>query len=87
MIDLTEDNDPMLFCVQIPSGKLIVQYMETLATLQDAAGLQEQPSVPQIAKAIRDSARTKEVAAEASDAVLIAAWHRMTARVQAAGNG
>lgn len=87
MIDLNEDNDPMLFSCRIPSGTLVVQYMEAVATLQESCGTDAQPTIAHIAAAIRKSSRTPEVAQQASDAHLIAAWHRMTAAVAASGNG
>jgi len=87
MIELNDDDDTMLFAVTIPTGRLVIQYMETLTALQEDIGLKEQPTVAQIAAAIRRSSRTPDVAKDATDAHLIAAWQRMTTRVQAAGNG
>lgn len=89
MIDLTDDNDPMLFGMTLPSGeRLVVQYMEALSTLQakipQGGG---DPTRDMIVAAIRESARTKSAAENAPDAVLFGAWYRMTTAVQAAGNG
>ena len=86
MIDLSDDNDPMLFAVTLPNGRLVVQYMEVLTTVQEAIGLSTEPKVSDICNGIRKGCRTPEVAEGATDAHLIAAWHRMTSAVQAAGN-
>lgn len=86
MIELNEDNDPMLFSVGLPCGQLIVQYMECLATLQSFVS-GDKPTTSDIARAVRESARTTDVARNASDAMLVAAWHRMSQRIEQAGNG
>lgn len=87
MIDLSDDNDPMLFAVTIPNGRLIVQYMEILAAVQARVGSDAQPDVANVVSAMREHSRTPEVAKAATDAVLVAAWHRMTAAVTKSGNG
>lgn len=87
MIDLNDENDPQLFAVTIPSGRLILQYMEVVAGLRCIVTEGTEPTVPQIARAVRESARTKDVAASAGDAELFAAFLRVQARVSAAGNG
>lgn len=87
MIDLSDDNDPMLFKITLPNGALIVQYMEVLATIQASMAPNAEPSSASVVKAIRESSRTPPIAANASDAVLIAAWHRMTTAVTTMGNG
>jgi hypothetical protein len=87
MIDLNEDNDPMLFAVNTPVGQLIVQYMEVVASLQNVMINNQEPTPSDICNAIRSNSRTPSVASLASDAVLFAAWHRMTMRVNEKGNG
>lgn len=87
MQTLDDDNDPMLFAVTVPNGKLIVQYMEVLTAVQASlpSGTTE-PTPQMILAAIRSTARTLDVAKEATDPVLMAAWLRMTNKVQASGN-
>jgi hypothetical protein len=87
MIDLNDENDPMLFAVTLPNGRLIVQYMEVVATIQGMVANGSDPGIPEVCRAIRDMSRTPEVAKGASDAVLTAAWARMTQAVNSAGNG
>jgi hypothetical protein len=87
MIDLNDDNDPMLFSVQLPTGdRLVVQYMEVMAELQSFAGDAANPDISLVLRAIRSAARTKAVASTASDASLVAAWYRMTDAVNRQGN-
>jgi hypothetical protein len=85
MNDLNDDNDPMLFSVTLPHGKLIVQYMEVLASLQSVLADGGEPTQAQLVQAIRATARTVEIAVATTDAMLIAAWHRMTGAIQASG--
>lgn len=85
MIDLNDDNDPMLFSVTLPSGKLICQYMEVLATVQGMTD--KEPTIEHVVRAIRESSRTPEVAKATPDAMLVAAWQRMSKAVDAQGNG
>lgn len=87
MHDLTDDNDPMLFGMTLPCGRLVVQYMEVLAAVQAALPENAEPKPADIVKGIREASRTPDAAHAASDAMLVAAWHRMTVAVQAAGNG
>lgn len=87
MIELNDDNDPMLFSVTLPMGRLIVQYMEVLSHIHAGMSPEAQPSTAEIADGIRKASRTPDVAAAAPDAMLIAAWARMSARVTQAGNG
>jgi hypothetical protein len=87
MIDLNDDNDPMLFAVNTPNGQLIVQYMEVVASLQSVMTDSKEPTPSDICNAIRSNSRTHSVASLASDAILFAAWHRMTMRVNEKGNG
>ena len=87
MIDLNEENDPMLFRVTIPTGALVIQWNELVASVQKrsiAGG--EQPTVADIANAIRTVARTPEVAQQAADEVLFAVFARLGKAVQNAGN-
>lgn len=86
MIDLNDDNDPMLFKVSVPNGQLLVQYMEVVHTLQASGSADPNPSADKIVAAIRRAARTPEVARDASDATLIAVWYRMTMMVGKTGN-
>lgn len=86
MVNLNNDNDPMLFSVELPSGdRLILQFMEVFADLQTQVGTTE-PTPPQVLAAIRRAARTPEVAASATDPVLLAAWHRISTVVGTQGN-
>lgn len=87
MIELNDETDPMLFSVEIPSGKLVCQYMEIVSAMQGIIPTGTDPNQTHIVRAIRECTRTPEVAAAASDHVLTAAWARMTRAVQAAGNG
>lgn len=87
MIDLNDENDPMLFAVTLPNGRLIVQYMEVVSTIQGIISGSTDPGIPEICRAIRECSRTPEVAKNASDAMLTAAWARMTQAVNSAGNG
>jgi hypothetical protein len=86
MIELTDDNDPYLFSVTIPSGRLVMQYLEVLVTLRETLPEGKEPTLEQTAEAIRKAARTKDVAATAQPAELFAAWVRMNARVTELGN-
>ena len=87
MIDLTEDNDPMLFRIAVPSGSLIVQWNELVAAVQNRnQSGQNQPTVADIAESIRAVSRTPEVAANAADEVLFAVFARLGKAVTNAGN-
>jgi hypothetical protein len=87
VIDLTEDNDPMLFRIAVPSGSLIVQWNELVAAVQKRNQFgQNQPTVADIAESIRAVSRTPEVAANAADEVLFAAFARLGKAVTNAGN-
>ena len=88
MIDLTEDNDPMLFRIAVPSGSLIVQWNELVAAVQkrNQSGQGSQPTVADIAESIRAVSRTPEVAANAADEVLFAVFARLGKAVTNAGN-
>ncbi len=84
MIDLNENDDPLLFRAQVPAGSLIVQWNEMLAVLaKPAAG---EPGVQDVAAAIRKVSRTPEVATQSTDEVLFAVFARMGKAVEAAGN-
>lgn len=85
MIELNDDNDPLLFAVTLPNGRLICQYMEVVATVQALAPNNGEPGVDVMVEAIRKSSRTPDVAAAANASHLIAAWHRMTKAMEAAG--
>jgi hypothetical protein len=84
MIDLNSDNDPLLFRVGLPNGALIVQWTEVIAALAVKGGTEQ--GVPEVCAAIRKVARTPEVAAQASDEALFAAFARMGKAVEQAGN-
>jgi len=85
MIDLNDENDPLLFSVSVPNGRLICQYMEVVATVQAISPNGTEPNTDIVIRAIRQSSRTPEVAREARDEWLIAAWHRMTTAMEASG--
>lgn len=84
MIDLNDQNDPLLFKVTIPSGDLIVQWTEVVAALAPQAS--ENPGVGDVAAAIRKVARTPDVAAIATDEILFAVFARIGKAVERAGN-
>lgn len=86
-IELTEDDDPLLFAVTIPAGRLVFQFNEVTATLQAIMGGNEQPGMAELARAMRESCRSPQVAKEATDAQLFAAYARAAQRVEQAGNG
>jgi hypothetical protein len=85
-IELTENDDPMLFAVSLPNGRLVFQFNEVTATLQAINGGQN-PGVPELARAMREASRTADVAKDATDAQLFAAYARAAQRVEQAGNG
>jgi hypothetical protein len=84
MIDLTEDNDPMLFRIQIPTGSLIVQWTEVCAAAQPSGNAQ--PTVADLASAVRKVTRTPDVAAKATDEVLVAVCERIARTLKHSGN-
>ena len=86
MIELKDEDDPMLFAVTLPSGRLVVQYMECIATLKAFVRDESAPMLEEIARAVRESARTPEVARNAPDPHLFAAFMRIQDRVTHAGN-
>lgn len=86
MIDLNNENDPLLFAIAIPAGRLVVQWHECIAAVQKM-NISGEPSIDQIAQAIRKSSRTPEVAADSTDEVLFAAFARMAQAAEKAGNG
>ena len=85
-IELTDEDDPMLFAVTVPAGRLIFQFNEVTVTLQAISPPQGQPGLPEIARALRESSRTPDVAAASSEAQLFAAYARAAKRVDTAGN-
>jgi len=85
-IELTDEDDPMLFAVTVPAGRLVFQFNEVTATLQAISPPQGQPGLPEIARALRESSRTLDVAAASSEAQLFAAYARAAKRVDTAGN-
>lgn len=85
-IELNEADDPMLFAVTVPAGRLVFQFNEVTATLQAIGAGNAQPGVPELARAMREACRTPEVAKEATDAQLFAAYARAAQRVEQAGN-
>lgn len=84
MIDLNEDNDPLLFRIQIPSGALVVQWTEVCAAVHQEPG--KTPGVSEMAAAVRKVARTPDVAADATDEVLVAVCERIAKAIKNAGN-
>ena len=85
-IELTEADDPLLFAVTVPAGRLVFQFNEVTATLQAVQQPNTQPGVEDLARAMRESCRTPEVAKEATAAQLFAAYVRAAQRVEQAGN-
>jgi hypothetical protein len=83
MIELKDENDPLLFRVQIPTGSLIVQWTEVCAAAQQA---DRAPTVADLANAVRKVARTPEVAASATDEMLVAVCERIARTLKNAGN-
>lgn len=85
MIDLSDNDDPMLFAVTVPQGRLVCQFMEVIAAAQGIA-FGKEPTVQDLCRAIREASRTPDVAKAAPDHVLIAAFSRMQKAVESAGN-
>lgn len=90
MIDLNDENDPMLFSIALPNGKLVLQFMEVIAEINATmpAGTDKEAQIPPelLCKAIRKVARTPAVAAiNAPDHQLVAAWGRMVQAVESSG--
>lgn len=85
-IELTEEDDPLLFAVTVPAGRLVFQFNEVTATMQAMGQPNAQPTVEDLGRAMRESCRTPEVAKQASDAQLFAAYVRAAQRVEQAGN-
>lgn len=86
MIELNDDNDPYLFAVTLPSGRIVIQYLEVLCALKELMPDGREPNVDELAAAIRKAARTKEAAASATAAELFSAWVRVNARATELGN-
>jgi hypothetical protein len=86
MIDLNAENDPLLFSISVPSGRLVVQWMEVIAAIQKS-GIDKEPTLEQVCDAMRKVSRTPEVSNSASDEALFAAFARMAAAADKAGNG
>jgi hypothetical protein len=86
MIELNDDNDPNLFAISLPSGRIVMQYMEALVALRAICPEGRDPTIAETAQAIRESSRTKATALVATDGELFAAWHRMHAKVTELGN-
>jgi len=84
-INLTDDDDPLLFNLSLPEGQLVLQWAEVLAALQKA-NVTGAPEVGQVADAIRRVARSKDVAACCSDERLFAAFARIGKAAEASGN-
>lgn len=84
MIDLNDEDDPLLFRVQVPAGGLIMQWNEVLAALAKPG--QQEPTVQDVAAAIRKVARTPEIASQTPEEILFAAFARMSKAVERAGN-
>jgi hypothetical protein len=87
MIDLTDENDPMLFCATVENGgKIIIQYMELSARIAEKCG-ERSPTQEDIVTAMRETARTREIAQSVPSHVLVSLFFRMTRAVDSAGNG
>ena len=88
MKNLTDDNDPLLFAIDLPAGKLIVQYLEVMAAVQAALPSdQKEPDPSIVLKCLRECSRTPDVAKSLSDPMLLAAWMRVMQAAESAGNG
>lgn len=89
MIDLNDENDPMLFAITLPTGRLVLQFMEVVAEINAImpAGQDKEAQVPTelLCRAIRKVARNPAVAANAPDHQLVAAWGRMSQAVESSG--
>lgn len=85
-VTLSDSDDPLLFDVPVPAGRLVFQFNEVTATLQAIVPPNGQSGVPEIARAMREGCRTTEIAAASTDAQLFAAWARVYKLVDAAGN-
>jgi hypothetical protein len=85
MIELNDDNDPLLFAASLPNGILICQYMEVVVTIQAGCPTGVEPTTEMVVQAIRKASRTPDVAALANNEWLVAAWHRMTRALEASG--
>lgn len=82
MIDLTSDNDPLLFRAEVPAGFVIIQWNEVIA----AIGQKDQYELADVTAAMRKVARTPEVAAQATDEQLFGLFVRMKAAAERVGN-
>jgi hypothetical protein len=84
MIDLNDNDDPLLFAADVGHGKLIFQYTEVVAAL---GGLvKDQPEVADVVRAMRKASRTPEIAAETPDEKLFALFVRVAKLVEKQGN-
>jgi hypothetical protein len=87
MIDLNDENDPLLFCVTLPCGKLIFQFAEVGIAIQEETAAGATPTTASIAAAIRKVARTKDTAEAATPEQIVAAFSRASDAVERAGKG
>jgi hypothetical protein len=85
-VELSDNDDPMLFAVTVPAGRLVFQFNEVTATLQAVIPTNGQAGVTEIARALREGCRTPDVAKDSTDAQLFAAYARAAKRVDEAGN-
>jgi hypothetical protein len=89
MIDLNDDNDPMLFCATVHTkdgpAKLILQYMEVAAAAQSITPQGSEPTTAHIIQAIRKAARTPGIAENTPDEMLVSLWYRMSKAIETAG--
>jgi|LakMenEpi03Aug12_release.lakeMendotaPanAssembly.Ray.scaffolds.fasta_scaffold716330_3 hypothetical protein len=85
MIDLNDENDPLLFACSIPAGRIIVQFHEVVAALE-AKCQGKEPSTEDLVAVLKEVSRTPDVASMATDAQLIAVWTRIAKAAQSAGN-
>ena len=87
MKTLTDENDPLLFAIDLPAGRLIFQYLEVMAAVQAATPSNStEPDKAVVVKCLRETTRTPDVAAALSDALLVAQWMRVMQAVDSAGN-
>lgn len=84
MIDLNDNDDPLLFAADLGTGKFIFQYTEVVAALGGIS--KDQPEVRDVAVAMRKMSRTPEIAAQITDEKLFALFVRVAKMVEKQGN-
>lgn len=87
MIELNDDNDPMLFCIGFPQGRLICQLHEVVSFLESSVPQGGTPTKAHVIDAIRKTSRTPDVALALPDEMLFAAYTRMCVHAEKSGKG